>query len=49
MDERDVKPPARPAWLIWLGIVVAILVLTAVALMFLVPGQHGHLSFARCC
>ena len=41
MDENELKPPARPAWVIWLAVVVVVLVLTALALMVLVPGQHG--------
>ena len=40
MDEQ-LKPPARPAWVIWMAIVVAVLVLAAIALMVLLPGQHG--------
>jgi len=41
MDEQELKPPARPAWLIWLAIAVAVLVITGIALMVLMPGQHG--------
>ncbi len=41
MDEQELKPPARPAWVIWMAIVVAVLILAAIALMVLLPGQHG--------
>jgi hypothetical protein len=41
MDEHEMRPPARPAWVIWLAIVVAILIVTGIVLMVLVPGQHG--------
>ena len=41
MDEQELKPPARPVWVIWLAIMVVVLVLTAIALMVLLPGQHG--------
>lgn len=41
MGEKELKPPARPAWVIWLGIVVAVAVVAAIALMILIPGQHG--------
>ena len=38
---EQLKPPARPAWVIWMAIVVAVLILAAIALMVLLPGQHG--------
>ena len=41
MDEKGLKPPARPAWVIWLAVVVVVLVLAALVLMVLLPGQHG--------
>jgi len=41
MDEKELKPPARPAWVIWLAIVVAVLIVTGITLMVLFPGQHG--------
>jgi len=41
MNEGELKPPARPAWVIWLAIVVAVLVIASIALMVLLPGQHG--------
>ena len=41
MDEQELKPPARPGWEIWLGILVVVLGVTAIALMVLAPGQHG--------
>jgi preprotein translocase subunit Sec61beta len=41
MDEQELKPPTRPAWVIWLAIVVAVLVITGIALTVLLPGQHG--------
>jgi hypothetical protein len=41
MDEQQSKSPARPTWVVWLAIVVAVLVVTGIVLMVLVPGQHG--------
>lgn len=41
MDEQELKPPARPAWVIWLASVVVVLVITGIALMLLIPGEHG--------
>jgi hypothetical protein len=41
MDEQELRPPARPAWVIRLAIVVAILIVTAIIVMILFPGQHG--------
>ena len=41
MDDRSVKPPGRPSWVIWLGIGVAVVVIIAIALMLLSSGQHG--------
>ena len=41
MDEQELKPPTRPAWVIWFAIAVAVLVLAAIALMILLPGEHG--------
>jgi hypothetical protein len=41
MDKKAMKPPARPAWVIWFAVVVVVLVLTALVLMALLPGQHG--------
>jgi hypothetical protein len=41
VDEHDLKPPARPAWVVWLVIAAAVLVVTAIALMVLFSGQHS--------
>ena len=41
MDEQEMRPPARPAWVIWLAVVVAALIVAGIALMVLLPGQHG--------
>ena len=41
MDEQELKPRARPAWVIWMAIAVVVLALAAIALMVLLPGQHG--------
>lgn len=41
MDEQELKPPARPGWVIWLAVAIAVLVVLAIAMMVLMPGQHG--------
>jgi hypothetical protein len=41
MEDRNLKPPARPAWVSWMAIVVVVLVLAAIAVMVLAPGEHG--------
>ena len=41
MDNQNAKPPARPAWVIWLAIGVAVVLVIAIALMLLSGGQHG--------
>ena len=41
MDDQEVKPPARPAWVVWMAIVMVALVLAAIAVMVLLPGEHG--------
>jgi preprotein translocase subunit Sec61beta len=38
---EEPKPPARPGWVIGLGIAVLILLIIAVILMFVIPGEHG--------
>lgn len=41
MDDEELKPPARPVWVVRLVLVFAILVVLAIALMIFFPGQHG--------
>ena len=42
MDEQELKPPTRPAWVIWLGIGVLVLVVLAVMMHLLLGGgPHG--------
>ena len=41
MDDQERKLPPRPAWVVWMAIVIVTLVLAAIALMILVPGEHG--------
>ena len=41
MDEQEPRPPARPAWVIWLAIVVAVMIVAGITFMILFPGQHG--------
>ncbi len=41
MNEPELQRPGRPAWVIWSAIAVVVLVLAAIAVMVLLPGQHG--------
>lgn len=41
MEHKKPKPPGPARWVVWLGIVVALLVVLAVGGMVLMPGQHG--------
>lgn len=41
MEQRELRPPGRPGWVVWLGVAVAVLVVLAIVMMLLMPGEHG--------
>jgi hypothetical protein len=41
MNDQEETPTSRPAWVVWMAIAMVALVFAAIAVMVLVPGEHG--------